>query len=83
MIRIMDKELFIIKKIKGFFLSDEYHGIGIEYFLSGKKKRKMKYQKGKALSKCLYEENDKEVYIGYLMNGKLEYAKDITIYRNL
>ena len=69
--------------MKDIFLSDEYHGIGIEYFLSGKKKRKMKYEKGKALSKCygiLYDENDKEVYIGYLINGKPEYAKDITIY---
>ena len=36
--------------MKDIFLSDEYHGIGIEYFLSGKKKRKMKYEKGKRKS---------------------------------
>ena len=70
------------KKYEGNFLYGKYHGIGIEYLLCGKKRRKMKYKKGKALSKSfgvLYDD-DKEIYFGILKNGKPENAKDITIY---
>ena len=71
------------KIYEGYFKNGKYDGIGIEYLPNGKRERKMKYSNGKALSKCmgvLYDNNDKPIYAGLLINGIAEEGKDIIIY---
>ena len=71
------------KKYEGFFLNGKYDGIGIEYTLEGKRKRKAFYSKGKISNKCigiLYDENDKEIYNGSLLDGKPKEGNNLTIY---
>ena len=71
------------KKFEGHFASGKYNGIGIEYLSNGKKRRKMKYEKGQALKECygsLYDDKNTEIYTGILKNGIPEKAKSIPIY---
>ena len=71
------------KIYEGEFRHDSFEGIGIEYSPNGNRIRKMKYSRGYSLEKCygvLYDENNKEIYCGLLINGKPKEGIDITIY---
>ena len=73
-----------IKKYEGNFISGEFEGVGIEYFPNGNRIRKMKYIYGCKAQKSygiLYDENNKEIYCGLLINGNPKEGKNITIYR--
>ena len=71
------------KKYEGHLKSGKYNCIGIEYLSNGNKRRKMKYENGFPLKECygaLYDDKNREIYIGILKNGIPDKAKLVTIY---
>ena len=74
-----------IKKYEGYFKNGKYDGIGIEYLSNGKRRRKLYYKNGNILEKSygvLYDDNDKEIYIGLLIKGKPEKGKNLIFYED-
>ena len=70
-------------KYEGFLKDNKYHGIGIEYFSNGNRKRKAKYENGKILKKCygiLYNDKNEQEYIGLLLEGRPKEGKSIKYY---
>ena len=67
---------------EGFLKDNKYHGIGIEYFSYGNRKRKAKYENGN-IKNCygiLYNDKNEQEYIGLLLEGRPKEGKSIKYY---
>ena len=74
------------KKYEGKFYEGEKNGIFIEYLSNKNRRRKIKYVKGKVSSKCygtLYDEYNKNIYTGILIDGIPDKAESVIIYDDL
>ena len=74
------------KKYDWNFDEDKKNGIFIEYLSNGNRRRKIKYVKGKMSSKCygaLYDDYNKSIYTGILIDGIPDKAESLIIYNVL